>query len=143
MNAKLLQIMVVICAFLGGAPVLADEMSDARSVATQILSKLDQRRNAEIWDSEVSNWFKARMTRDAFLANLTMFQAQFGSPGAQRKLIQQSQSQGDVQSGYKGAVYSFMFSATYPVAKAYEVIVLIREDGKFRISGLYFQPNPN
>jgi len=121
----------------------ADDMSDARKSAVDILIKLEQGKNTEVWESSVSNWFKERMTRDAFLANLTIIRAQLGGPGADRKLVQQNRADGDPASGYKGSVFSFTFSATFPGAKVYEMIVLIREGNSYKISGLNFLPNPN
>ena len=121
----------------------ADEMSDARAVGTAILRKLEQHKNAEVWDVDVSDWFKERMTRDAFLANTAITQAQLGGIGTDRKLIQQNLADGDPSSDYKGTVFSFMFATTFPGVKAYEMIILIREGGAYKLSGLNYVPNPN
>lgn len=121
----------------------ADDISDARKSAVDILIKLEQGKNTEVWESNVSNWFKDRMTRDAFLANLTIIRAQLGGPGVDRKLVQQNQADGDPVSGYKGIVFSFTFSTMLPGAKVYEMIVLIREGNSYKLSGLNFLPNPN
>jgi hypothetical protein len=121
----------------------ADEMSDARASANTIFRKLEQRKNAEVWESDVSDWFKEKMTRDAFLANMTITEAQLGGSSTDRKLIQQNQANGEPRSGYKGKVFSFLFDTTFPAAKVYEMIVLIRERGAYKVSGINYVPNPN
>lgn len=121
----------------------ADDISDARTAAINILKKLERKQNKDVWENNVSEWFKEKMTRDAFLANLTMIQNQLGGQSTERKLIQQNKSDGDPQNGYKGKVFSFMFSTTFPVAKVYEAIVLIEDSGTYKIAGLNFVPNPN
>ncbi|MGF6961203.1 DUF4019 domain-containing protein [Paraburkholderia youngii] len=108
-------------------------MSDARAAALKILGKLEQKQNKEVWNANVSDWFKEKMTEEAFLANMTLIQAQLGGIGNNRKLIQENQADGDPRSGYQGTVYSFMFSTTFPVAKVYEMIILIREGGNYKI----------
>ena len=84
-----------------------------------------------------------RGSQAAFLANLTVAQSKLGGTGSDRKIVQQNTADGDPQSGYKGAVYTFTFATTFPSMKAYEIIVLIRENGTYRISGLNYIPNPN
>lgn len=134
---------VFLIVFFSGTMARADDMSDARAAGKSILSKLEQRKNAEVWQSYVSDWFKERMTEDAFLANMTMVQAQLGGSGVGRKLVQQNRMDRDPKSGYKGDIFSFMFATTFPGAKAYETIVLIREGGAYKISGINYLPNPN
>ena len=124
-------------------PASAAELDDARALAVQILQKLEQGKRRDVWASDVSEWFKQRMTEDAFLANTTVAQAQLGGVSSERKLIQQDQAEGNPTSGYKGIVFSFMFGTTFPVAKAYEQIVLIKEGGAYKLSSINYVPNPN
>ncbi len=124
-------------------PVLADQTDDARMVAIGILKKFETKNNSDVWESHVSDWFKKKITRDAFLANMTITQSQLGGIGSGRTLIQQNTADGDPQTGYTGKVYSFLFATTYPLAKVYEMIVLIRESTNYRLSGIYYTPNPN
>lgn len=126
-----------------GFPAAAAELDDARAAAVSILQKLEQGKRKEVWKSDVSDWFKQRMTEDAFLANTTVVNAQLGGAGTGRKLIQQNQADGNAMSGYKGAVYSFMFGTTFPMAKVYEQIVVIREGNAYKLSSINFVPNPN
>jgi hypothetical protein len=136
-------IWVFLVAILAADVVCADDISDARAVGITILRKLEQRKNAEVWQSDVSEWFKEKMTRAAFLANMTMIQAQLGGPSLDRELVQQNQADGNAQHNYKGQIFSYTFATTFPAAKAYETIVLIREGGAFKLAGFNYVPNPN
>ena len=137
------RVLLVLVAFLASNIANADDMTDARVSGTTILRKLEQGKNAEVWASDVSDWFKKNMMRDAFLANMAITQAQLGGSGTDRKLIQQNQADGDPRSGYKGKIFSFMFATTFPGANAYEMITLIPEGGAYKLSGLNYVPNPN
>ena len=134
-------ILIMAVALLWQAPACADEISDARAAAVSALERLEQRKNSDVWQSDMSDWFKDRMTRAAFLANMTVIQAQLGGPASGREIIQQNKAPG--MAGYTGEVYSFTFETSFPAANVYEMIALIREGGKYRVSGLNFVPNPN
>ena len=131
-------LMLAIC-----LPALADDLDEARASGVKVLRKLEQRKRKDVWDSDVSDWFKQRMTADAFIANMTVIQAQLGGVASGRKLIQQNKAEGDVAAGYKGSVYSFTYGTTFPVTAVYETIVLIKENGSYKVSGINFVPNPN
>ena len=49
---------VVILILLSIAIAHADETDDARRVALEILQKVEQKKNAKVWQQDVSNWFK-------------------------------------------------------------------------------------
>lgn len=134
---------IIILTILIGGIAIADPTKDPLAVATDILRKLEQKKNTEVWQTHVSDWFKSKMSKDAFLANMTIVQSQLGGEGSNRQLIQQSTADGDPGTGYTGKVYSFMFSTKFPGSKVYELIVLIREDDAFRVSGINYTPNPN
>jgi len=122
-------------------PARADDMSNARAAAVSTLEQLEQRKNSDVWKSHMSDWFKERMTRAAFLANMTVIQSQLGGPASGREIIQQSKVPG--MAGYSGEVYSFTFETSFPAANVYEMIAVIREGGIYRVAGLNFVPNPN
>lgn len=141
---KLFSVLVIaLSALFFAVSAFAADIDDARSVAVSILKKMEDRKNAEVWDQHVSPWFKSNTTRDAFLANLTFMQAQLGGVSSSRTLIQQNYADGDPKVNYRGDIFSFVFSATYPASKIYENIVLIRDGSNYKLSGLYFVPNPN
>lgn len=142
---KFLGTLLVVLAvmFIATPAPAADDIDDARSAAVSILNSIESKKSSAVWDQQVSSWFKGNMTRDAFLANMAFMQAQLGGVSSARKLVQQNRSDGDPKVNYKGDVFSFIFATTYPTSKVYENIVLIREGGTYRLSGLYFVPNPN
>lgn len=141
---KFLGILIItLSAIFLATPTLAADIDDARSVAVSILNSFESKKASVVWDQQVSSWFKDKMTRDAFLANSTFMQTQLGGVSSARKLVQQNRSDGDPKVNYKGDVFSFTFSTTYPTSNVYENIVLIREGGTYKMSGLYFVPNPN
>lgn len=122
---------------------LAEDIDDARNVATNILERLEQKKFSDVWDSYVSDWFKEKTTKPAFLGNLTMIHNQLGGKSKNRVLIQQNEADGDIATGYKGKVFSFMYETKFPAANAYETMVLISESGDFKLAGFNYMPNPN
>lgn len=143
MFKNLLRVGVVLSLLAACAVAVADEISDARAAGIRILENLEQRKNAGVWSSGISDWFKERMTRDAFLANMTTVQAQLGGIASERKLVQQNRTESNPPTGYTGPIFSFMFATTFPAAKTYESVVMIREGGIYKVSGLNWIPNPN
>jgi len=128
--------------FLLPSFVQSAEIDDARDVATIILQKFERKQNRALWKEHVSNWMKNKMTEEAFLAEMSTVQAQLGGTSSDRKIVRQT-SAPIPGSGYSGTVYAFTFSASFPSAKAYEMVFLIREDGEYRISGIRYSPNTN
>ncbi len=141
--SRLVIVGLCICLLLTAAVSLADQTDEARAVAMTILQKLEQKKNSEVWESHESNWFKERTTKPAFLANMTLIQSQLGGIGSHRELVQQNLANSSPQVGYRGEVYSFMFATTFPSANVYEMIVMIKEDSTYRLSGIQYTPNPN
>lgn len=121
----------------------ADDIGDAKAAGSSILVKLEQGKNKEVWNDDVSTWFKDHMTEDAFLANMVMIRAQLGAPGSGRTLIQQNKVDGMPMYNYKGNIYSFLFKTSFPTVNVYENIVIAQEAGKFKLMGINFVPNPN
>lgn len=143
MFKNFLRVGVVLSFIAASAVAVADEISDARAAGIRILENLEQRKNAGVWSSGISDWFKERMTKDAFFANMTSVQAQLGGVASERKLVQQNRTESNPQTGYTGPMFSFMFATTFPAAKTYESVVMIREGGVYKVSGLNWIPNPN
>lgn len=123
--------------------VAADDIDDARDVSRSILEKLENKEFAKVWDDNVSEWFKDKTTKPAFLGNMTITHRQLGGISKSRVLIQQNQSDGDLASGYSGEVFSFMYETGFPNAKVYETIVLIFDGDDLKLAGFNYVPNPN
>lgn len=94
------------------------------------------------WTSYASAFMKERGNQDQFVANLAMGRANVGLQ-LSSKLIDVTYHAHDVQSGYKGDIYTVRFLNTYERGKFFEFIVLIKDkDGQWRVSGLGGTPGP-
>ena len=90
----------------------------------------------------MSEFFRSKMTKNSFLANMTMGRQQIGA-WTESKFIDMAYSQIDPASGTKGEIYAFNYLSTYTAGKFYERVVVIKEkDGKFRLAGLFGSPAP-
>jgi hypothetical protein len=147
----------VVCAVLLSAPSLkcawaqqgvskaekdVRDPDNASKAAKDILSSIHQKQFVDVWDSQTSAWYKAKITKDSFIANLTLGRQPLGSV-VDTKFVDMAYSQTDPSSGYQGEIYAFNYLTTYTVGKFYERVVVIKEsDGKFRLSGLFGAPAP-
>ena len=122
---------------------VADEEGEAALAAREILASLQAREFEKLWNSQTSDWYKATLTRDSFLANLTIGRQQLGAPLGSPKLIDSAYSKSDPLSGFQGEIYAFNYLSSYTAGSFYERIVVVKEaDGKFRLSGLFGAPAP-
>jgi hypothetical protein len=134
-------VIAITAALTFGGPAQAQE-SAARASAQGIIKRIAAKEYSQLWDSLVSDWFKQRITKAAFIANMTMSRSPIG-PLTQSSILQASHLDIDQTTGYKGDIYTFMFENIYSNAKFYEQIVVIREpDGTYRLSGLQGAPAP-
>ena len=118
----------------------ADEADDARITSGRIMDLISGGNYAEVWDSHMSDFFQSSMTRDAFLANLTIGRQMLGQ-FVEGELIDMAYSDNDPQSGYQGSVYAFNYANTYSGLRMYERVVLIDEDGDgFKLAGFWANP---
>jgi len=121
---------------------LAGDQEEAAKAAREILMSIQQRQFEKLWDTQTSTFFKEKMTRDSFMANLSLGRQQLGAPG-ESKFVDMAYSQFDSTTEYRGEIYAFNYLNTYSAGKFYERIVVIKEpDGKFRLSGLWGSPGP-
>lgn len=107
----------------------------ARVVGIAVLQKLEQRKNEEVWQSHVSDWARNKITKEAFLANMTMIQSKLGGMGSDRELIQQSVADVNVATGYKGETFTFLYSTSFLTGKVYEKVLLIHEGNTYQLAG--------
>lgn len=117
----------------------ADE-TNAKRASQEILASLRQNQFDRLWDRQTSQFYKSRVTKQSFIANLTIGRAQFGSPG-QSEFVDESYSQTDPSTGFRGEIYAFNYLNSYSVGRFYQRIVVVKEnDGKFRLAGLRGAP---
>ncbi len=120
--------------------IFADDQSDATNAAHKIVNLLQNKQYETLWDSKMSAFFKSTVTKDSFLANMTLGRSQLGE-AVESKFIDMAYSQTDPATGIEGEIYAFNFLNTYSFTKAYERIVVIKEDdGEFRLAGLWGAP---
>jgi hypothetical protein len=121
----------------------ADDAEQAARAAQQILTLIADNHLNALWDTRVSKFFKDRVTKEVFLANLSQGRATVGGARLSSQLVDISYANQDGQSGYRGDIYSCRFLSRYPGGDFYESIILIKEaDGQFRLSGMFAAPAP-
>lgn len=134
--------LILIFAALGASTSFAGDREDAEKAAKQILVSLQSKKYEVLWNTQMSEFFRSKMTKDSFLANMTMGRLQLGA-ATDSKFIDMAYSQVDPATGTKGEIYAFNYLNTYPAGKFYERIVVIKEkDGIFRLAGLWGSPAP-
>ncbi len=140
---KLLHLFVATMLVLHWGSTVAADQDDAKKAASEILASLHTAQYTKLWDTQTSEFFKSKLTRDSFLANMTMGRQQLGTPTGNPKFIDMAYSQSDPSSGFKGEIYAFNYLSSYTVGNFYERVVVVKEqDGKFRMSGLWGSPAP-
>lgn len=127
---------------LAAAQDRAQDQADAKRAAQEILASLQHNQFETLWDRQTSQFYRSRVTKQSFIANLTIGRAQFGSPG-QSQLIDESYSQTDLSTGFRGEIYAFNYLNSYANGRFYDRIVVVKKnDAKFRLAGLWGAPAP-
>jgi hypothetical protein len=143
MNAWLLRFFVTWLLMLASWQSFATDQDDARKAASGILTSLRSGHYSKLWDSQTSAFFKSKLTRDSFLANMTIGRQQLGAPIGDPKFVDMAYSQSDPSTGFKGEIYAFNYLSSYAAGNFYERVVVVKEqDGHFRMSGLWGSPVP-
>jgi hypothetical protein len=121
----------------------ADDAQGATQAAEQILQMVADNRLNTLWDTRVSKFFKDRVSREVFLANLSQGRASVGGARLSSRMVDVTYANQEPQSGYKGDIYYCRFLTKYPSGDFYETLVLIKDpDGQFRLSGMGAAPAP-
>jgi hypothetical protein len=115
----------------------ADDAEQATQAAKQILTLIAENRLNTLWDTRISKFFKDRISKEVFLANLSQGRASVGGARSSSQVVDITYVNQDPQSGYKGEIYFCRFLNKYPNGNFYESVVVIKEpDGQFRLSGI-------
>lgn len=132
--------LILMSAALATSKSFAGDREDAEKAAKQILASLQGKKYEVLWNTQMSEFFRSKMTKDSFLANMTMGRQQLGDATGS-KFIDMAYSQVDPATGTQGEIYAFNYLSTYTAGKFYERIVVIKEkDGNFRLAGLWGSP---
>lgn len=109
----------------------------SEKAARDILRLLSEKKYGDLWDGQVSDWFKAKKNKDAFVADMTIGRSQFGEL-LTSVLVSADAANYDPTTGYRGPIGSVTFINTYTGGKFFERFVVIKEkDGNFRLAGLW------
>ena len=120
----------------------AADRDDAAAAAQAILDSLQAQDYEQLWDAQTSAFFKANMSREAFIENVAAGRARLGEPG-DSQFMQMTTADADEATGYEGTIYAFIYRNDYAAGAFIERIVVIKDDdGVFRLSGLWGAPVP-
>ena len=120
----------------------AADSDEAARAARQILAALQALQVEQVWDAQTSEFFKSRVSRDAFVATVTAGREPLGEPG-RSDFLQMTTADADEATGYEGTIYAFSYRNAYDAGVYIERIVVIEDpDGEFRLSGLWGAPVP-
>ena len=121
----------------------ADDAEQAMQTAQQILTLIAENRLNTLWDTRISKFFKDRIGKEVFLANLSQGRVSVGGARSSSQVVDITYTNQDPQSGYKGDIYFCRFLNKYPLGNFYESVVVIKEpDGQFRLSSITAVPAP-
>lgn len=138
---RALRIMMLCVAFVAG-PVSAGEEDDARSAASAVRAAISNQEYEDLWNSRVSEFFKGKVQKAAFIQNLKQGRAQVG---VARSVTPVSYTFAEVDSmtGYRGKIYSFDYHVKYEKAAFFERLVVVKDpDGRYRLAGIWANPAP-
>lgn len=126
---------------LSGGSAVAQQ-SDAERAAEKIINDLAAGDYREVWDDQVSMFFKQYVLEDTFLSNMAMVRPQLGEL-LRIKIFKTEHLDRDPVSGYRGDIYFVTFRNSYATGEFYEgVAVILEEDGLYRMSGFGGAPVP-
>lgn len=140
MKKSFVSTLILISAVLAASTSFAGDREDAEKAAKQVLALLQSKKYEVLWNTQMSDFFRSKMTKDSFLANMTIGRQQLGA-ATDSKFVDMAYSQVDPATGTKGEIYAFNYLNTYIAGRFYERIVVIKEkDGNFRLAGLWGSP---
>jgi hypothetical protein len=117
----------------------AAEQDDAINAARAIMASIGQRDFDKLWD-ETADWYKQKtgLQKPSFMANWAFSRQAFGTLKSS-SVIDSASTEHD-PSGIQGKFYSVTFQNTYDFGDAYERVVLMQENGKFKLVNFYSAP---
>jgi hypothetical protein len=133
---------IFILVFVGVVSLLstasrADEKEDATAAAKTVIAALAEKKFPLMWDTLASDWYKKDLgyTRDGFIAALTMSRRDIGRLTSSNVLnVRYNAPQPN--AGFKGKSYAVVFDNIYSTGKRLEGVLVVQENGRFRIGGL-------
>jgi hypothetical protein len=119
----------------------ADEKDDATGAARTIMNVIAQKNFGKLWDQLTSDVYRKYTgnSREAFVANFTISRVSIGNLKSS-KILDIQISPSDQIALYNGKIYSITFQNSYDTGNTYEKIVVIEENGAFKLGGLWGAP---
>jgi hypothetical protein len=122
----------------------ADDAEQATLVAQQILHMISEDRLNTLWDTLVSKFFKDKISKNVFLANLSDGRASVGGAYLSSQVVDITYRNADPQSGYTADFYTCRFLTKYPAGNFYLSVTVVKElDGQFRLAHLFSSQAPS
>ncbi|MEF2549451.1 DUF4019 domain-containing protein [Aurantimonas sp. E1-2-R+4] len=133
-------LLILVFFLFSASPGFSDDREDAETAAGLVVRMFDEKKFSELWDSLTHSLFKKNLTRDQFLANMTIGRSTFGRMTSSRH-ISTDFSKSDPIYNYEGQIYAITFLNEYGPLRFYERIVMaLDEDGEFRLAGVFGAP---
>lgn len=125
------------------APLSADERDDAIDAAVLVMDHLGNKKFGDLWDNLTSDWFKSSTgaNKQSFIANMTIARQPIGSL-MQSDILDVKYMTSIPGANYTGKIYIVTFSNSYSTGKSFEQIVVVDENGVFKMSGFFGAPQP-
>src|SRR4051812_40284766 len=98
---KLILVALFFCVLCTSFAARADDPEQATKAAQEILRLIVDNKLNTLWDTRVSKFFKDRVGKDVFLANLSQGRVSVGGAALSSKLVDITYASQDAQSGYK------------------------------------------
>jgi Protein of unknown function (DUF4019) len=119
----------------------ATDADGARKVAEAFDSLFDNNQARQAWTTYVSQYFRDRVTEEAFVAQLSIFRSNFGGPPTSPRQLIQTQSGTDPATGQP--VYSLRYKVQFPNVQVYQDLTFIKEGASgWKLAGIFFNPVP-
>jgi hypothetical protein len=115
----------------------SDEREDATAAAKTVIAALAEKKFPLIWDTLACDWYKndIGLTRELFPVGLTSARRQIGQLTSSTVLhVRYTAPQ--PTAGFKGKSYAVIFQNVYTTGTRYEGVVIIEENGQFKMAGL-------
>ncbi|MDX0070892.1 hypothetical protein [Sinorhizobium meliloti] len=103
--------------------------------AQNIMQALGDKNFSHLWDSLTSDWFKQQVGgKQGFVANMSIQRQVIGSL-IETTVLEVAHFNRDPISGLSADIYQVTFHNRYSNFNAYEFIVVIEENGEYKMSG--------
>jgi hypothetical protein len=115
--------------------------SSAENAAKNFVTRLDVGDLGNLYEIELSPYFKQMVKKDVFVSNSAMIKIQAGGPAQARQMVG-GQAFAHTPTGQTGVFYYVRFKTKFPNALVFQDIYLEQVDRKWKVSGYWVFPAP-